>query len=204
MQVSQKELAEALGLTPRRIRQLSADNGLFRVQTDKRYNLTECIQEYIKFKLEVETSRGNDLDYWEEKARHEEAKRKITEMKLSRMRRESFDASDVEDVWAALILGFREELQALPHKLAPLLIGLDDMAEIDRTIEAEMNSALLTLSQFDLNKIESSHDMGEDDADDEDEEQYTQIPAEPSTAPPAAQKANSQRLGRGKQKASGR
>lgn len=148
MQMSQKDLADALGLSPRRIRQLSADNGLFRMDADKKYNLAECIQEYIHFKLDAATSRGNDLDYWEEKAQHEQAKRKITEMKLSRMKRESFDATDVEDVWAALILGFREELQALPHKLAPLLIGLEDMAEIDRTIEGEMNSALLTLSQF--------------------------------------------------------
>lgn len=197
MQLSQKELAEALGLSPRRIRQLSADHGLFRVREDKKYNLAECVQDYLRFKIDAETSRGNDLDYWEEKAQHEQAKRKITEMKLSRMKRESFDASDVEDVWAALILGFREELQALPHKLAPMLIGLDDMSEIDRTLESEIDGALLALSQFDLSKIESSEDMTEDD---EDEQEYSEGSTGTSTSPPAGKKANGQRVGSRKPK----
>jgi len=192
MQLSQKELADALGLSPRRIRQLYADNGLFRIHEDKKYNLAECVREYVSFKINAETSRGNDLDYWEEKAKHEEAKRKITQMKLARMKRESFDASDVEDAWAELLLAFKDELQALPHKLAPLLIGLDNMAQIDRTIEGEVNSALMTLSELDIDKIAIHKDMTEDD---EDEEQYQEIPSQSPPDPQAGKKANRKRVG---------
>lgn len=201
MQLTQKDLAEALGLTPRRIRQLSADNGLFRAGEDKRYNLAECVREYIRFKVESATSGGNDLDYWEEKAKHEEAKRKITEMKLSRMKRESFDASDVEDVWAALLIGFKEELEAVPHKLAPLLIGLDDMAELDRMIADEIGAAFLSLSDFNLDKIESRDDMTEEDAH---EEQYPENNLGAAGAAAPGKKANRKRVGGGKPKNRGR
>ena len=193
MQVTQKELADALGLTTRWVRQLASDNGIFTPKPDKKYNLAECVQEYIDFKLESTDKGGSDREFLLEKAWHEEAKRKITQMKLARMKRETFDASDVEDVWAELILNFKEELQSVPHKLAPMIIGVDDMTEIARMFENEINTALLALSNFDLSKIKNDDYYGEDE---DDEEEYTKGSATPVAASSPRKKSAGKRVER--------
>lgn len=201
MQVIQKELAKILGISTRRIQQLAAENGMFKSKTGTKYDLADCVQDYIKFKIESETSGKNDLDYWQEKAKHEQAKRTITQMKLARMKRESFDAADVEDAWAALLIEFKDELKSLPHKLAPLLIGMEDMAEIARTVEFQIDGALFALSQFDLDKINNNDEMPEED---EDEEEYPKVIAERPSDPAAGENANRQRVGRRKSQTAGR
>ena len=83
MEVNQKELAEILGLTDRRIRQLIKDFGLFSAfeaggKRQKRYNLEKCVQEYISYKVSEETGMGTSQTKEEEQTRHEEIKIKIT------------------------------------------------------------------------------------------------------------------------------
>ena len=201
MLVNQTQLANALGISTRHVRELQAEKNLFKAKSGTKYELDKCVADYVAYKIEAETSTGNSVDYWEEKALHEESKRKITELNLSRMRRESFDASDVEDAWGSLILAFKEELQSLPHKLSPQLIGVDDMGEMARIIETEINSALITLAHFSLDKIESGGYMLEEM---EDEEEYPDEPAQSAATASTGKKTNSQRVGRGKQKNSRR
>ena len=58
MIVNQKQLANALGITDRRVRQLRDEEGIFSYDIDiegKKYDLEKCVQEYIDYKL----SRGN-------------------------------------------------------------------------------------------------------------------------------------------------
>lgn len=58
MIVNQKQLANVLGITDRRVRQLRDEQGIFTYDNQikgKRYNLEKCVQEYIDYKL----SRGN-------------------------------------------------------------------------------------------------------------------------------------------------
>jgi phage terminase Nu1 subunit (DNA packaging protein) len=192
MQVIQKDLAAILGMSPRRIRQLTDEQKVFVKNAEGRYDVAQCVQSYINFKVSAETSRGNDLDYWGEKAKHENTKRKMSDMQLARMKRESFDAADVEEAWAVLVLAFKDELESLPHKLAPLLVGIEDMAEADRIIEAEINSALEVLSQFDVDKIESREDLTEED---EDEAQPREVPPPDVRPNPARKKAKRKPVG---------
>lgn len=58
MIVNQKQLANVLGITDRRIRQLRDEEGIFLYDNDiegKKYNLEKCVQEYIEYKVK----RGN-------------------------------------------------------------------------------------------------------------------------------------------------
>ena len=55
MVVNQKELAQCLGISSRRVRQLR-EEGLFHLsKVEKGYNLEKSIQEYIEYKVNAET-----------------------------------------------------------------------------------------------------------------------------------------------------
>ena len=61
MIVNQKQLAECLGISSRRVRQLR-EEGLFKLtQEGKGYNLEKSIQEYIEYKVNAETGRPGIL-----------------------------------------------------------------------------------------------------------------------------------------------
>ena len=89
MIVNQKELAQCLGLSDRRIRQLK-EVGLFKAhKTSKGYMLENCIQEYIEYRVNAETGRRKSISKEEVQAEHEEIKKQISIMKLRRLRRET-------------------------------------------------------------------------------------------------------------------
>ncbi len=61
MIVNQKELAQCLGISSRRVRQLK-DEGLFQLSKAERgYILEKSIQEYIEYKVNAETGGGHIL-----------------------------------------------------------------------------------------------------------------------------------------------
>lgn len=71
MVVNQQELARCLGLTARQIRNLRKDYGMFPNDDNKKYALEECIQEYIRFKIEEETGRRSNISKEKVSAEHE-------------------------------------------------------------------------------------------------------------------------------------
>lgn len=181
--VNQKELSEILGITPRWVQKLSKENGMFMHRKKNKYILSDCVKEYIEYKIEVETTGGNDPDYWKEKAKHEYIKRQISEQKLSRMKRESFDAADVEDAWSYIILNFKNKLLSFPHKLATLIVNESSIFKITGIINAEFDILLNELSNFSLDDIESGDECFDDDED-------TEIDIKDSVDAQAAKKTN--------------
>ena len=58
MVVNQKELAQCLGITSRRVRMLR-EEGLFQSEEKIRgYRLENCVQEYIEYKVNAELGRS--------------------------------------------------------------------------------------------------------------------------------------------------
>jgi phage terminase Nu1 subunit (DNA packaging protein) len=53
MQIKQKELAEILGVSARRIRQLTDEQGLFVKNAERRYDAAKCVKTYINYKLKA-------------------------------------------------------------------------------------------------------------------------------------------------------
>ena len=197
MEVSQKELSEALGITTRQIYRLTSEKNMFRARIGGKYDLAACVQEYLNFKVEEAKSGAHGPDYWEEKAKHEHTKLEMSLIKLAKMRRETFDANDVEDAWAFLLLEFKNAMQNMPHRLAPLVVGNDDIFDITRLIEGDVNDMLLSLSQFDIDKIKSDDDLT---GDEEDEEERIVVPAKSETPAKAGRKNDNKRVGGNKKK----
>lgn len=163
MDVNQKELAAILGVTDRRIRQLRNEYGLFERgltpgKKNNNYCLEKCVPEYINYKLEAETEHGTNVIREREQAEHEQIKKKISILKLRKLRRELHEADDVEEFITDMLMNFKNRLVSVPQKVAPLVIGENDVNNIIGILEKEVFEALDELSEYDPLKIDKESD----------------------------------------------
>lgn len=176
MDVNQKELAAILGVSDRRIRQLKQEFGLFENglsagKAKKNYCLEKCVPEYINYKLETEAPQGTNYNREKEQAEHEQIKKKISMLKLRKLRRELHEAQDVEEFLTDMLVSFKNKLLNLPQKTAPLITGEDDINVVTELLEKEVLSALDELAEYDPYKIdkETVAQLFEDDDEEEEE-----------------------------------
>lgn len=180
MDVNQKELAAILGITARRIRQLRDEYGLFERgltpgKKTKNYCLEKCVQEYINYKLEAEAQQGTSVIKEKEQAEHEQIKKKISILKLRKLRRELHEADDVEEFLTNMLIYFKNHLISIPQKVAPLVMAENDVNKIIEVLEKEIFEALEELSEYDPLKIDKESEAVimsalNDEEDEEDEE----------------------------------
>ena len=159
MEVNQKELAKILGISDRRIRQLREIHGLFekgisQVKKRKLYCLEKCVPEYIDYKVESETQQGTTLIKEKEQAEHEQIKKKISIIKLRKLKRELHEAEDVEEFLTDMLMNFKNRLLSVPQKVAPLVMFEDDINVVLGILEKEIFAALEELSEYDPLKID--------------------------------------------------
>lgn len=176
MEVNQKELAKILGITDRRIRQLKEqfglfENGMTEGAKSKKYILERCVPEYIQYKLDAEMPSGSSIVREKEQAEHEQIKKKISILKLRKLRRELHQAEDVEEFLTDMLMNFKNRVLSIPQKVAPLVLAEDDINAVINILEKEVFQALDELSEYDPLKIDKESSamqgMEEDEADEE-------------------------------------
>ncbi len=136
------ELARLLCITDRRVRQLVTD-GIITKQPEGDYLLPEAIAEYYAFKYKPDEA----VDYMEEKALHEKAKRALAELELAKRRNEVHDAEDVQIVMVDMLTNLRSQLLGLPTKMAQQLAERD-AGYIDKALTKEIEERLSELSDY--------------------------------------------------------
>ena len=148
-----KELAKVIGLSERHLQRLSQE-GIIKKNDKGKYLLYESIRSYINYLKEIESTPQqlqeeklkNEIEYLKTRYRKENIKIKILEADLH-------EASDVKRVMNNIISGFKGQLQTIPYKLAPLVIGIDNLGEIQEIITNNINGVLLELSEYDRSKF---------------------------------------------------
>lgn len=169
MVVSQKELAQCLGISTRQARNLKQE-GLFQpVKGNRGYVLETCVQEYINFKVNAEMGRGASISIERVKADHEEIKKNISALKLRKLRRELHEAADVEAFLSDMLTRFKNRLLSLPSKLAMQIVGEQDVNAIIQALNKGFCEALEELSGYDPDGIDGD-DGGYMDIEDEEDE----------------------------------
>ena len=134
--VSASVLGELFGVTDRRIRQM-AEEGIVTRAAKGRYKLVDSVKNYLlTLKLaaegvDVELVDG-EINYDEEKGRHERIKRQISELKLQIMKGTLHKAEDVEKVMMDMLTAFRTRVMNIPSKMAPALENRDTVFIKDR------------------------------------------------------------------------
>lgn len=166
MVVNQKELAQCLGVSSRRVRQLK-DEGLFQTAPGERgYCLEKSIQEYIDYKINAETGRRSSISKEKIQAEHEEVKKQISLLKLRKLRRELHEAKDVEYYLSDMLVRFKNRMLALPSKIAMEVSGEKDINKIAQIIQKDILDTMEELSEYDPDEID--HSSGYESAADED------------------------------------
>ncbi len=158
--VNAKILAAVLGVGVRQITNLH-QHGICVKNASGRYLLIPSVQNYIK-RLRVEAaasknsnrsgdastgdeSNAEDIDF--EKAKHEQVKRQITELKLQLMRGQMYEEDKVRMVMSDMLTNFRQKLQTIPSKLSTKLEGKEAGA-INLILTDEINEVLMELSDY--------------------------------------------------------
>lgn len=159
MEVNQKELAQCLGITARRVRELKQYGFFQTVPGGKKYSLENCIQEYIEYKVKAEVGTGKTIIKEKEQAEHEKIKKEISKLKLRKLKRELHEAKDVEYFLSDMLVNFKNKLLSLPSKVAVLILGEKDINKIIAILNKEMLDTLEELSEYNPDEIDGEEEV---------------------------------------------
>lgn len=162
-------LAKLFGVTRRYVNQLATE-GVLEKRAPGRWPLEQNVNRYIEFlrsgKKDPEEQESKSI-YWEEKAKHEAAKREMAELQLAKLKNQMHDAATVELVMTDMLTTFKNRLLALPQKVSPKVIGLKSIAEVNDVLASEINEALTELSDYSPCLFaEGGEDNGDNESDD--------------------------------------
>jgi len=142
MRCGASELSKLLMISVRRVNQLVSEGRLTR-QPEGDFITPEAIAEYYSFKYQDD----GEIDYIEEKAKHEKAKRELTEMELRKKRHELHEAEDIRMVLSEMLVNFKSRLLCIPGKMATVL-AKRDAGTIEELLTKEIEECLIELKDY--------------------------------------------------------
>lgn len=149
-EVSATELATVLGVTARRIQQLTQDGTILTVKRG-RFLLADSVKRYISFATrrqqneEVEKTNAAKL---KAEAAMKVAKAQIAGMEAKELSGQMHRAEDIKALTEDLIFAFRHALRALPGRLAMDVAAAQTAPEASAIIRQEVDLILKELSQY--------------------------------------------------------
>lgn len=148
--VSTAELSEILGVTPRRIQQLTNDKALVRVERGQ-FDLTRSIKKYIEYEVEKRAPKVDDekIDPQVEAALWTKARKEKTELEVQIIKGELHRSRDVERIMNESLQAIRAGLLSLPSKMAPQLVAIEDIPFIKDILTTEIKSFMEAVSKYD-------------------------------------------------------
>lgn len=144
--VSTAELSEILGLSSRRIQQLTKEEALVRISHGV-YDLPASIQSYLEY-IKEQSKTGEELSKVTEEILLVRAKRIKAELDLDIMQGNVHRSEDVEAIMNDMLASFRAQLLVLPNKVAPLIIAQTEVEIIKTIIKKYVNEALQELADY--------------------------------------------------------
>jgi len=139
-----KVVAEWLGLTDRRVRQLR-DEGIIEEQAPGLYNLQKTVARYISYIRKGNTSLND------ERAMLVRAKREAAEMENELRRGKTHRTEDIEAGIKTMCLNIRSRFLMIPAKLSPALASMDgNQAEIFDALKEAIDETLDELKDYDV------------------------------------------------------
>lgn len=147
--VSPSEAAAVLRLTGRRIRQLTEDGVLRKV--DGGYILADLVEDYYSNKYGGKTSTDEsklDLAMKKASVQLKASKAAVARLEAEELQSKMHRAEDVEEITSDMIFTIRSALHALPGRLAMNVAGVDTAAEAAQIIRKEVNLVMNELADY--------------------------------------------------------
>ena len=145
-------LAKLLGVSVRRVNQMVTNEGKITKEPEGDFILQKAISQYYMAKYKL--SQDN-VDYNHEKALHERAKRKLTEMEVRKRSNELHEAADVEAVLTDMLVNLRTKLLGIPAKMATQLAERSK-EEVESLLTKEIEFVLLEVKDYKPTMFEMS------------------------------------------------
>lgn len=156
--VSEEDLADCLGVSERRVRQMVKEGIAVKVSAGK-YDLKESAKRYIQTMKEKEKNQSQSLEKLKvaqaaETLMHEKLKKRKTELVVNEMEKKLHLASDVEEIWNTMVISAKSRITAIPVKVSPVLVGIEDVKEVQSILKREINECLNEISNYDVTKFD--------------------------------------------------
>ena len=157
------DLAKMLGVSDRHIRDLANENVVKKTAQGK-YLLLESVRGYIEY---LKSRNDADISLKDEKIK-EETKRiikdtEIKELKIKELRNQLHSADVIEKVMTDSLMNMKGKLLSLSNKLAPQIIALDNLGEIQDVIQYGIFEALEELSEYNAEMFRSKNFVDDDE-----------------------------------------
>jgi len=124
-ELSRKDAAAVMGLTAQAISLLAKEPGCPKISRNSRdfFVFPDFNRWYWGRKIEEAKAGALPTSYLLAQARREMAKALQEELRLAQMKRELMTVDEFETLYADAMGRIRSRLLALPHRLAPVLVG---------------------------------------------------------------------------------
>lgn len=153
--VNSKDLGIILKITDRRVDQL-AKEGVFSRAENKKFDVAESVENFYRYKFRADEK--SDLNFDQEHALLEKAKRKKAELDLAERKGELLRANEVEKLMAGMILTCKARLLAMPTAVAPKVLGKNELPVVVDTIKSAVFEALAELKEMPAAEMEEPDD----------------------------------------------
>ena len=146
---TQRELAEHLDLSVKRISELIRDGILPSKMGRSPLNIDVCRIAYISYlrKLGGYNKRTGSGDIAEEKTKLTAAQARKAELEVEEMESNLIPAQLVEDTWVSYVSNVRAKLLGLPSRIAHQVITVDKYPEAELIIKEQVHDALNELAE---------------------------------------------------------
>ena len=165
MYIKACELGKLLGITDRHVRRLAGENVLKKNGQGK-YYFMENIRAYIDY---VSAMNEAPIDLKEKKLETEIKKGQkdieLRDLKIREITNELHPAKIVEQVMTNMLANVKLRLLSMPNKVAPMVIGMESIGEIQELVDTEIRAILLELSEYDSEVFRTNETYNEDDFD---------------------------------------
>lgn len=165
IEVTEVELADMLGVSQRRVRQLAVDGVAVKTRAG-RYDLKLSVQNYIRNIKDKDKTANQGIDKIKA-AREAEGlmtdrlKKKKIELQVRKMENQLHEAEDVKMIWNTMIVAAKSRITSIPTKTAPKLVGLENIKEVESILSREVKEALNEIAEYDVNKFVEAEEMNE-------------------------------------------
>ncbi|MCF8017827.1 MAG: hypothetical protein K9L62_00380 [Vallitaleaceae bacterium] len=149
-EVNTTELAVVLGITARRVQQMSQDGTITPVQRG-RFHLCESVQQYIKFLSKEKDANPQDKERQDAEISIKKAKAIIAVLEAKELQGKMHRSDDVASMTEDLIFTIRGMLLALPGRLAVDVVDSKEPAEAADIIRKEVYGIMEELSNYQYN-----------------------------------------------------
>lgn len=116
--ISTRDLAELLGITDRRIQQLSSETEKVFVKISRgKYDLVESVQNYIQYQVELIKNKQSTGTLLEEQTRLTKLKADKEEIELAVLRAEYFPRDICISTWQSILVAGKTTMLSIPSTI---------------------------------------------------------------------------------------